>query len=66
MCEAYYREETDELVARYIGCAVEIDVLWYQAEQRVWPGRTLVHVQPCMLALLQYAEAGRQRRSPGE
>lgn len=66
MCEAFYREREGELVARHIGCAVEIDVLWFQAEQRLWPGWSLIHVQPCLLALMSYVESGRRRRGPGE
>ncbi len=51
MCDALYRETSGDLTTRPLGCTTDADELFRRAQERLWEGRVLVAVQPCLLAL---------------
>lgn len=62
MCHATYREADGDLVTRTLECSGEIDVLFYEAERRLWYGRILVHVQPCLVSFAKMLDYVRRQR----
>ena len=51
MCDALYRESSGDLTTRPLGCTTDADELFRRAQERLWLNRTLIAVQPCLLAL---------------
>jgi len=51
MCDALYRESSGELKTTPLGCTTDADDLYRRAVDRLWLNRTLIAVQPCLLAL---------------
>jgi hypothetical protein len=51
MCDALYRETDGELTTRPLGCTTDAEDLYRRAQERLWLGRELVAIQPCLLAL---------------
>jgi len=52
VCHAVYRESNGEHVIGPLGCSDDPLQLTHLAMQRVYLGRTLVLVQPCLYAVL--------------